>query len=119
VSGSTGCTLGACDEVNNCDLVAKDLELVSSQKPKAEISVSPNPFKDDLEIFMNVTEENEYTVNIYDVFGKVVSTVFSGKMNAYEYSSYRVNLTHLLPGVYFVGVDNGESQQVNARIIKQ
>lgn len=114
-----GCTLGSCDEADDCDLAAKAMESNSVVMPKAEISVSPNPFSDELDIFMNVTESSEYTVNIYDVYGKIVSTVYSGKLNAYDYNSYRVNLGHLVPGVYIVGVDNGKSQQVNARIIKQ
>jgi hypothetical protein len=114
-----GCTLGACDESDDCDLAAKAFEEVSLKAPSAEMSVSPNPFQEQVEIFMNVTEDNEYTINVYDVYGKVVSAVFSGKLTAYEYNSFKVNLGHLKPGVYIVGVDNGQSQQVNARIIKQ
>lgn len=115
-----GCTLGACDEVDDCDVAAKNMESQMERTVSSvELSVSPNPFRDQLEILMNVTEDDNYTVNIYDVYGNLVEVIYSGKISAFEYNSFKVSLAHLAPGVYLVAVDNGNSQQVNARIIKQ
>ena len=64
--------LGACDEADDCDLMANVLEVASLKELSAEMSLSPNPFKEDVETFMIVTQAGEYTINIYDVYGKIV-----------------------------------------------
>jgi hypothetical protein len=116
-----GCTLGACDEADDCDVAAKNMAGFNeeSKANTVELAVSPNPFRDNVDIYLNVTEDNVYAVNVYDVYGNLVATVHSGKISAFEYNRFSVNLSHLAPGVYLVAVDNGDSQKVNARIIKQ
>ena len=112
-----GCTLGACDEADDCNNASKSVTF-ESYTP-VEVAVSPNPFTNEVEIFLNVREKDDYTISIFDTYGKKVAEVHQGILEAFEYNSYKVSLAHLAPGVYIVGVDNGKSQQVNARIIKQ
>ena len=44
--------LGACDEADDCDLMANVLEVASLKELSSEMSLSPNPFKEDVETFI-------------------------------------------------------------------
>ena len=48
--------LGACDEADDCVLMANVFEVASLKELSAEMSLSPNPFKEDVETFMIVTQ---------------------------------------------------------------
>ena len=65
-----------------------------------EIIVSPNPTEGLALVSFSVPEDGEINVGFYDASGKLVHTVFSGKMYKGKYL-YPVDLTNVIPGTYY------------------
>ena len=73
-------------------------------EPKLNVSVYPNPFKDEINIEILGDEEKPLRVAIYNVLGEVVYE----KDVANIYSLNRINLSGLVNGVYLMEVRQGE-----------
>jgi hypothetical protein len=60
----------------------------------------PNPFKQETNIWFNLEKESQVTVSIYNLQGKLVETLFSGKLGrGIQYQSWVPQ--HLERGIYF------------------
>jgi len=70
--------------------------------PPTDISirVSPNPFHDEVEFTFNLSRDGEVKLNILDVQGKVLKSVFDGNLSSGSHS-LKWNGDNLPAGVYF------------------
>jgi PKD repeat protein len=74
------------------------------------LSASPNPFGNTLNIQIDLTQSQDVSIDIYDVTGQLVATVYSGSLAA---GQHRIewNSTNMAEGVYFLQVKTGDSVQ--------
>jgi len=83
---------------------------VELDKESAEISVYPNPFKDDLSI--QTSGSREYSLELITISGR---TIYQSKM---EGNFHRINLKELSSGIYFVRVKSDDFVSVR-KVIKE
>jgi hypothetical protein len=84
------------------------------------LKVSPNPFSLATSIAVNHASPCKLQVNILDISGRIVKTLFSGNhvggIANYQWNGKGVNQKAVAPGVYFVRVKAGE-QTINSRLM--
>ena len=80
-----------------------------------EVNAYPNPFNGSLKVDVNSDIAAKATIQIYDVRGRLVSTV-DKNCEAGE-NSFRFDTNSLVKGVYFVKVKIGEGE-VNIKMLK-
>jgi hypothetical protein len=66
-------------------------------------------------VSFSVPEDGETNVGFYDASGKLVYTVFSGKMYKGKYL-YPVDLTNVTPGTYYGILQTGSQIKTNKTI---
>lgn len=125
--GLTGCTNGVTEicyatdslEINQ-DLYAvvsistNNLAIESSSMLK--ISVSPNPFNEQINTIIQTETTAKYSIRVFDTRGKIVYTTSKYLQNKEQ--SIALNLGNLASGVYFLQVA-GEHQIATQKIIKR
>ncbi|MCK5028233.1 MAG: T9SS type A sorting domain-containing protein [Bacteroidales bacterium] len=74
--------------------------------------IYPNPGTGLFKLEMNNISNGDYTVEVYDVIGKVVY-----KSNITE-SISNIDLTHMNSGLYYVSVNNGEERNITKIMIQ-
>ncbi len=93
--------------------------IVSGHKTTEEISLSayPNPASD--VTFVNIVLPTELTVevNVYNTNGRVVDTIYKGKLPAGE-KTFQLNTSKLKSGLYFCKVIANEKVQVIKIIVE-
>lgn len=74
--------------------------LLSGEGEQSGLQINPNPFRDITTISFNVDEPSEVTINLYDMLGRKIKTIFSGYLTA---GLHRENLSaeDLASGIYF------------------
>lgn len=81
-------------------------------------NVYPNPAEDNTLITFNLIESNQADIKIYDVVGKVVSSVFTGNLNAGEHQYSVSGNSKLASGVYFIKLTVGGESFTKKLIVK-
>jgi len=76
------------------------------------IKIYPNPNNGLFTLELNNRTNDEYTVEVYDVIGKIVY-----KSNITENVS-SIDLTHMNAGLYYVSVNNGDEKNITKIIIQ-
>ncbi len=92
------------------------LSSASISKLNDDIQIYPNPTKNFLYISFNNTENIEYTLNIYDITGKVQKQVNGFKQHSNELIS--VDCSALNSGIYLVEFKSNKSRKVK-KIVKK
>lgn len=89
--------------------------LVSVDELSSEtFSTYPNPFSENINVSLNVTEDTEVAINVYDALGRVVESVVATNYAAGAHN-VTVNTTSLENGFYIVKLENNNkvlSQEV-------
>jgi hypothetical protein len=68
------------------------------------LKISPNPTLGTAIISFTISREEEFSLDIYDVHGRIVSTIFSGIANCGKHQFILdSNNLQMTSGVYFVG----------------
>ncbi len=80
----------------------------------SSFAVYPNPAKNQLTV-AGLPMNDKATVDIYNVIGKKVKSVFADMINVKEHS---INITDLAPGVYFIQI-NIRDMKWTARFMKE
>jgi hypothetical protein len=80
----------------------------------ADLSVYPNPFNSSARISFTLPKESNITTQIYDVLGRLKTTVFSGAMNTGR-QQLTLNAENLASGIYFIRLQ-GDSFKLEKRI---
>ena len=76
----------------------------------------PNPFNPATTISFTLPEKSNVTLEVFDISGKMVSTLVNGNMEA-GYHSYSFNASELSSGVYFYRLMAGGFSQVKKMIL--
>jgi hypothetical protein len=84
-------------------------QAVKTQKEAGNVSVYPNPFESELNIYMESTVSSSH-VMLTDVFGK---TIYSEDFPSNCESEFTIKLPEKVnPGIYYLTVDNGKEKIV-------
>ena len=92
----------------NCTPIASSARMAKNEidngmvtSPNIKIQTVPNPFHDRIDIkFSSLVDDNQVRVVIYDLQGRLVSTVFNGKIVANENYDAIFNSEGLSEGTY-------------------
>ena len=78
------------------------------------IGITPNPFTDVLSLALNLSQQGEYVVRVYDMSGKLVTErVVSGAASGFN--QLNIQSVNFSEGIYTVYVEfNGQSKVVKA-----
>lgn len=79
-------------------------------------SVYPNPSKGILNVSFQTVSENEFTLEVIDMFGKVHQTVNSSDLS--DMYSVSLDLSNLSNGVYFVRINDANGAGNTTKFIK-
>jgi hypothetical protein len=114
-----GCSLGSCDEQENCAPATVRLhdEISHQEAEFAELIVSPNPFKDQIEIELFLEQQGSYRITLLNAFGQVVEELFDGEVTL-EKNTYSINTQNLQNGMYFLRATDSNGSAVVSKIIK-
>ena len=74
--------------------------------------VYPNPSKDIFIITNNTTFKN-YTLTVYDIYGRVI---IKEKVNSIKYS---LDMSQFVSGVYFINASSNNRIIYNGKLLKQ
>lgn len=112
-----GCQLGACGELATAcsGSAAKSLE---TEELAAALVAYPNPTENTTTISVTLTKGGNYSVEMFDMMGKLVKTVYAGSFEDYENLEFDVDMTNLQTGVYMISVSNGDQRIENIRVMK-
>ena len=78
----------------------------------------PNPTENTTTISVTLTKGGIYSVEMFDMMGKKVQTVYAGSFEDYENLEFDVDMTNLNTGVYMISVSNGDQKIENIRVMK-
>jgi hypothetical protein len=66
-----------------------------------------------------MTTAGDYNLVLFDMMGKAVQTVYSGRLNGMENQVFDVDMSAMQNGMYMLGVSNGEQSIQQVRVVKQ
>ncbi|WP_298759272.1 T9SS type A sorting domain-containing protein [uncultured Psychroserpens sp.] len=96
-------------ETNNYSTtVTEDNLSINDFELSNDISLHPNPVKDDLNF---ITELSIEKIKIYNLLGKLIQEITPSQ------NSHKINVSHLTDGVYFINF-NSENKNIIKKIIK-
>lgn len=92
---------------------------VEDPKPAEEgfIRIHPNPFTDQLNIHLELSNMGLTSISVYDINGRLIENLLDKEMNA-GISSLHWDGSAVESGVYFLSVLNGDDHQV-CKIVKK
>lgn len=90
-----------------CQSVSKFAAGTTSIKPiKADFAVYPNPIKGNSTLDITLGYDSKVVVELYNINGQLVSSIYKGDFKADEKYSVNVNATNLRAGVYFLRISS-------------
>jgi hypothetical protein len=115
-----GCYLGACNEAATvCAAVSsKPVVAMTSTDAKAALSVYPNPTENTTTVSLTMSKAGEYAVELYNMMGQKVTTIYTGTFGEYENQTFEMNMRSLENGIYMVGVSNGGRIIETIKVVK-
>jgi hypothetical protein len=98
--------------------IIDDMTSVDEGTVSFNVQATPNPFTESLNISLNLTEESNVAIRLYNINGSLVSNVFEGSAPAGA-NNYNLKSAGFNAGMYFMTVSvNGKHQLVKVEIIK-
>ena len=95
-----------------------DLSTPQTNEMNAGLKIYPNPFtKNASQLTIEIPNNLHpvYKLDIYNVLGEIV---FSKQLNNEDQKIYLNNLDELIPGIYYLQLDNKQFEKTNKLIIK-
>lgn len=75
------------------------------------VSVYPNPASDISILAMNAINSSNVNINIYDVTGKLVSTIAKNIIIEEGYNEFKINTSNIPSGIYFVTLESAVGKE--------
>ena len=94
-------------------LLQVDSDFEKTRSFKGAIGIYPNPLKEKLTIDVDLVEEQDLQMQLYDSTGKLIYEI---PTHATQKKEYYFNLPGLPSGVYYVTVTNG-TDRVSKKIV--
>lgn len=123
---SQGSVVGALDDASLASLTDPSAPVVrllmldytgtDEIAPAQRFEVYPNPASEQLNISLTLVQSTGTTLNVLDITGKVVKTVYVGEVNGDR--NLTIGLEELTSGVYFVELVTPEGKQVQKFVKK-
>jgi hypothetical protein len=99
---------------HNSKMTSTELDQTAAHS-EASLTVYPNPFADMTSVQIYATEGGQTSVNVYDLSGKLVQSLFSGVMDAGTSRTFKLNAATLTPGLYLVRFAS-KNKMINKKI---
>jgi len=93
-------------ELLNAPNIFKSTEVVESEIFDNQMELYPNPVDDHTTLTLNLLQEEEISIQLFNSIGQQVETLFQGTMKTGS-QSLNFNLNHLIQGVYVIKVQAG------------
>jgi len=93
--------------------------LVFSSAPTALLSVFPNPANDEATLRFQVGEQGQTEIALVDLNGRVVTSVYSGKIDRLGEYTEKVNVSELSSGLYYAVLRTRTRTQVHQVIVRK
>jgi hypothetical protein len=93
-------------EVNNVDLT------------QIEIATAPNPFLTNVKISFRLPQEEEITLEVYNILGQKIETIIQKQLRPTGFYSEYLDGSHLTSGIYFVTLSTNDDSKT-VKIVKQ
>jgi len=82
----------------------------------AQLTASPNPAQDFTNISFSVPVSDMVTIELYDIQGRLVKSIFNAQINADTQVNIPLNTNDLQAGIYMVRLKNSSFQK-NIRLV--
>jgi flagellar hook assembly protein FlgD len=77
-----------------------------------KISGSPNPFNESTHIEIDLIENGDVVLQVYDIYGRLTTELFNGRKSAGKHN-FTWNASEFSKGIYFaVATVNGKKQSL-------
>jgi hypothetical protein len=121
VSDQNGCLASECIEVNSQHFQRKPSEILNVADEfvpgsKPDIKIYPNPFRSNTNIEFVLPESCYVTLEVFNISGLRVATLFEGQVGAYETQKFNLSVGTLPDGIYIVKLTS-ENKSVTRKII--
>ena len=95
---------------NNTQVLANAGTVSAATEDKMTVNVFPNPFIQSASIYYNLTTDAKVNAEVYDISGKLVTTLFEGNQKAGSYNlNFDAKNTGSMSGIFIVKLQvNGE-----------
>lgn len=90
---------------------------INENKNDLALNLFPNPATDNVQVNYTLTSETNVTINLYDVTGKLVSTVSEGNQAQGRHFAH-INTSSLAKGFYTVKVETSFGQSTSKLIVR-
>ena len=95
-----GAVLGSCENAKQGNSLSTSA--VIDQNKTSVLTLFPNPSRSIVNIGYTSRDAGPVAVQLFDAKGSLVSTLFNGKTSLAETRSWRINVSTLTPGIYFI-----------------
>lgn len=116
-----GCTLGSCDEQNDCDGNSGMSEPGATNKANVvdlALTAFPNPTKNTTSISLTLKESGEFRVVLTDMTGRAIARIYDGLVREFENMTFEVNMAPLNKGVYLLNIIGSNGVIENIKLFK-
>ncbi len=100
----------------DCMQAATSIDDILAETPLSELNVTPNPFKDVINLNINAEENNDLTIQLFDVKGRMVKSentnIFVGE------NGFQIEAAELPSGIYLLEVQ-GSDFEVSIKLLKE
>ena len=107
--------------IQDCLEANREVAEIRTEQPRPvlldKINVFPNPFTDQATIVLDLAEEAEVDIRLFDMTGKLLSTVFPANLQPAGINEYKVEGYDLVPGMYNLAVRMGEEMQFKRVVV--
>jgi Zn-dependent metalloprotease len=113
-----GDMLAACGTDHSCtDLLPKSAPVTQVFEPAMKLEASPNPFTEQTRLSFTVEREGQASLKLIDSYGKVVSTLFDGAVNADVKYDLDVNGRLYGSGLYYGKLQHSDGSSEVIKLI--
>lgn len=89
---------------------------VEDENNAANVNVYPNPASEFVNISINLTEQNEVTISLFNMLGEALMIIDKGKLSAGS-QLFQINTANLATGIYNISIKVGEVNSTHRIVI--
>lgn len=89
---------------------------VEDENNAAIVNVYPNPANEFVNISMNLAEQNEVTISLFNMLGEALMIIDKGKLSAGS-QLFQINTANLAAGIYNISIKVGEVNSIHRIVI--
>ena len=89
----------------------------ASQELPMELTAVPNPFKNILNVTVSIPEAGDYQIALVDMYGRIVTEIYNGALDADQYRSFELSTSDLPSGVYAIRALNQATMTGHTQMI--